>query len=170
MSKINRDPSSLKIYTQSELTGMSFKWKRNFLGMVKGVDITFNEDHAAFKLGNKTLSLNKGEVKEIYQKSKDIYSVPYFKYRLLDTGRLFISLEIINYESKNATSTRGKNGVDHGYKIVYASSLGSLQTIVCHTHSEAFSIIKRKIRKHEEYWKENTLFDRIMKKYFSFYK
>lgn len=170
MNRIYNNMLSLKTHTPSELMGMKVIWKRNLLGVIKGVEIEFNEDHAAAINGVKTLFLSKGENIDLRKNVSGVGPIPYFTCSLLSTGRMFISTETICYENNSNEFLKKFGGVDFAYKTIYFTEYGVLGSIITHTFVDSIKLINRKAEKHIKYWNENTLFDRIMKKYFSFYK
>ena len=157
-----------KIHQPSELIGMDVIWKKNFLGMVKGVEINFNVDHVSNVNGHKTLFISKGEKVGLFKGNEGGRVTPYFVCKLTNNGKLFVSIERIHYKKNNIIS--GIESWDFAFKVVYFNISGHLETQIRHTWKEAASLIKMKLKEHTKYWNENTLFDRIMKKYFSFYK
>ncbi len=167
---IDRNAFSLKTYAPSELMGMNVIWKRNFLGMVKGVIIEFNEIHAAAVNGHKTLFLKKDEIISLRETLSDNDKITYFVCKLVDTGKLFYSIENVRYENKISKYCLKRGGVDLSYKLVIFNENGYLETFICRSIVDVVKRLKLRIKEHNKYWDENTLFDRVMKKYFSFYK
>lgn len=168
MRKYFHNDVSIKLHEPSELTGMSVIWKRNFLGVMKGVEINFNEDHVSNFNDHKTLFIPKGEKVGIYKGVAGERVTPYFVCKLTNNGKLFLSIERIHYKKNNIVS--GLKSADFAFKVVYFSYTGYLETHICDTWKEATGLVKMKLKEHVKYWNENTLFDRLMKKYFSFYK
>lgn len=157
-----------KLHKPSELIGMEVIWKKDFLGIVKGVEINFNEEHVSNINGHKTLFISKGEKVGLFKGVAGSRVTPYFICKLTNNGKSFVSIERIHYERKNIFN--GIKNWDFSFKVVYLNTSGHLEIKIYHTWKEATSLVKMKLKEHTKYWNENTLFDRIMKKYFSFYK
>ncbi len=165
---------SLVTHDTMSLLGIDVKWNTSLFRSTKSIELTFSPDHA-FTLNN---YFNKNSIildlqnqhgyglKKFFRGTEE--KDAYFQCRVTNDGKTLVTLERILIKSsflrKSTTGYRlgrvDMNGYVHYQIVLSASSAERLFDSVVKVHNYAM----------KEYNLISRIFDRFMRKYFSFYK
>lgn len=187
---------TVKKYDVSELTNLNVIWRRNLFGSIKDVMINFNPNDGTilsslFNNNNKHLSIHKLKKQPVpsfksnvhdftditentlridknekisIESTEFLYSI--FNCSVSGDGKYVVILERLFITDKSNINKKHMRGIRvschhiNGYiEIHFTSEL-----------MRGLDIAKWRMNNYERDNKRNTLFDRLMRKYFSFYK
>lgn len=174
------------VYGDEKFVDVKFSFKRNLLGIVKGVNIEFIHDHIfllnieedkkTFIIRNgryfgsfndiphtdRSIFINKAEMYQ-FAKRGECSRFCFYTCAVSADGQAIVTIEPMAIKNE----ILGKN--DNRRRVVSQNILGQCEVIIC-DERKAKKIFDSKLAEFNEIAKEQTIFDRFMKKYFSFYK